>query len=267
MSPTPRTSRLRPVLRRWRLRLALAVRRPAVLLNPQAVVLAALLVVVGGVWAFIELADEVAEGETQRFDERALELLRDPADPARPVGPAWLEGSAAEITALGGTTTLTLTTIFVLGYLLLQRKFHATLFVLVAVVGGQIVSTALKHSFARPRPGVVPHLTHFTSPSFPSGHAMLSAVVYLTLGVLLAQIESRWRLRVYFFTLAVILTFLIGLSRVYLGVHYPTDVLAGWTAGLTWALLSWLAARWLQRRGRIERPAELAPTSRDAGRG
>jgi undecaprenyl-diphosphatase len=83
----------------------------------------------------------------------------------------------------------------------------------------------------------------------------MSAVVYLTLGALLARLADQRRVKLYFLAVAALLTLLVGLSRVYLGVHYPTDVLAGWSAGLVWATLCWLAARSLQRRGAVERSA------------
>jgi undecaprenyl-diphosphatase len=101
---------------------------------------------------------------------------------------------------------------------------------------------------------VVEHLVEEQSMSFPSGHAMMSAVIYLTLGVLLAQVAKTWPLRLYALIVALTISFLVGLSRVYLGVHYPTDVLAGWAAGLAWALLCWAITRWLQRRGLVEKP-------------
>ena len=81
---------------------------------------------------------------------------------------------------------------------------------------------------------------------------MLAAVVYLTLGALLARVQPRRWLKAYVLGLAVVLTILIGLSRVYLGVHWPTDVLAGWTAGAAWGLMVWCVALWLQQRGQIE---------------
>jgi undecaprenyl-diphosphatase len=126
-------------------------------------------------------------------------------------------------------------------------------FVFGATSSGFALSVALKALFRRPRPEVVPHLMRAYSSSFPSGHSMISAVVYLTLGVLLAQLVHRRLLKFYFLMLAVLLTVLVGVSRVYLGVHYPTDVLAGWTAGLVWAVLGWLVQRALQRRGQVER--------------
>jgi undecaprenyl-diphosphatase len=230
-----------------------AVRR---LRHTEGIVLVPLLMLVLSVWAFVELTDEVTEGEAQTFDERVMRGLRERDDPRQPIGPSWLKGAALDITALGGHTVLTLVVISVTGYLILDRKRHAMWLVLIATVGGWGLSLLLKELIGRPRPSVIPHLVEVQSLSFPSGHAMMSAVVYLTLGALLAQIVQEWALRVYFLTTALILTLLVGLSRVYLGVHYPTDVLAGWSAGLTWAILCWLVARWLQRRGLVEKPRE-----------
>jgi undecaprenyl-diphosphatase len=124
---------------------------------------------------------------------------------------------------------------------------------LAATLGGLLLSTVLKERFDRPRPDVVPHKSHVMTSSFPSGHSLNSAVVYLTLGSLLAGLSQQRRLRLYFFGVALLLTFLVGVSRVYMGVHYPTDVLAGWFAGLAWALSCSLAARWLRRHGLVEK--------------
>ena len=220
------------------------------------VVLLIVAIAIGGVWGFIELADEVSEGETQQFDQWAVRALRNHDDPDDPVGPRWLEEAGRDVTALGGVTTLSLFTLGVCGYLLIAGKPHAAGFVLIAVVGGQLVSTALKMSFDRARPDVVKHLSHVYTSSFPSGHAMMSAVVYLTLGSLLMRFAARRRLKLYYLLAALFLTFLVGVSRVYMGVHYPTDVLAGWTAGAVWAMLCWLAARALQRRGAVEKDTE-----------
>ena len=220
------------------------------------IVLVAVLLIVGGTWVFIELADEVREGDTQRFDDWAVRAMRHADDPSRPIGPHWLPEVGRDLTALGGVAVLSLTTAFVAGYLLIVRKYHAMWLVLGATLGGLLISTLLKHLIDRARPDLVPHLSHVYTSSFPSGHSMLSAVVYLTLGALLTRLASERRVKLYFLAAALLLTFLVGVSRVYMGVHYPTDVLAGWTAGLVWALLCWLVARYLQRRGAVEKDAD-----------
>lgn len=229
-------------LRRWILRF----------LPREGSVLAAMLLVVTSVWVFIAIADEVLEGETREFDRWVMRQLRRVEDPAVPLGPPWLIEAARELTALGGMAVLCLIVVAVVGYLLQQRAYGAMWLVLTAAGGGMGLSFTLKLLFGRERPDTSLHLVMVHSPSFPSGHAMLSAVVYLTLGALLAQVTQRRTSQIYFLTVALALTFLIGLSRIYLGVHYPTDVLAGWAVGLAWALLCWLVARALQRRGTLE---------------
>lgn len=199
--------------------------------------------------AFLEITDEVTEGEgeVRWFDEGLLMALRT-ADPADPIGPRWFEETVVEITALGGFGVLALVTLLAVGYVLVQRKWGAALILLGAVLGGTALSEGLKVGFARPRPDLVAHVVDVTSMSFPSGHAMLSAVTYLTLGALLARTQKNARLRAYVLGSAVLLTLLIGLSRVYLGVHWPTDVLAGWCLGAAWALLCWFVVTLLSRR-------------------
>ncbi|MGQ2967537.1 MAG: phosphatase PAP2 family protein [Allorhizobium sp.] len=190
-----------------------------------------------------ELTGEVLEGETRAFDEGVLLMLRDPADPAMPRGPAWLTKMMVDITALGGVTVLTLLVTLVVVYLALRQKYRTALFVTASILGGWALSSAMKLGIARPRPEVVQHLVEVTDMSFPSGHAMLSAITYLTLGAMLSRLEERASLRYFFPLVAVVLTMIIGLSRIYLGVHYPTDVLGGWAAGMVWACGSWFVAR------------------------
>jgi undecaprenyl-diphosphatase len=125
--------------------------------------------------------------------------------------------------------------------------------VFAAVVSGTVVSQLLKVGFARSRPDLVPYGTEVYTASFPSGHAMMAAVVYLTLGTLLARTESRRRVKSYVMAIAAVLTLLVGLSRIYLGVHWPSDVAAGWALGAGWSALAWLAMLWLQGRGKVER--------------
>lgn len=174
--------------------------------------------------------------------------FRDPADPGQPAGPVWLATLGRDVTALGGATVVVTLTLLVIFSLVLRRQWGRIGLIVVTVGGGYALSATLKLHYDRPRPDIVPHLTEVGSASFPSGHSLLSSVVYLTLGALLAQASSRRREKIYFVAVAFMLTFLIGLSRVFLGVHYPTDVLAGWSAGTAWALLCWLvASHWLPR--------------------
>ncbi len=218
----------------------------------ERVTLVTLIVAAAALFLFAKLADEVGEGSTRRFDEWLLLSLRTPGNLADPVGPRWFEEMARDVTALGGTAVLALMVLAVAGFLAMTRRSHAAVTVLVSVVGGVIVSQAAKLAFARPRPELVPHGAEIYTASFPSGHAMMAAVVYLTLGALLARTQSGRRVKAYILAVAVILTLLVGASRVYLGVHWPTDVLAGWALGGTWALACWLVMLWLQARGEVE---------------
>ncbi|MEY4784732.1 MAG: hypothetical protein RIR41_2667 [Pseudomonadota bacterium] len=208
-----------------------------------------------GAFAFMAIADEALEGDTHAFDESILKALREPGEASNPIGPAWLADMMADLTALGGIAVLTLLVVGVVFYLLSVGKRGTALLVGGAVGSGAILSALLKLGFDRPRPDLIAHLSHAYSSSFPSGHAMLSAVTYLTLGVLLARAHERRRTKIIVMTYGVTLTVLIGLSRIYLGVHWPTDVMAGWALGAAWAAVWWLIAWQLQRRGKIEQPA------------
>jgi undecaprenyl-diphosphatase len=232
--------------------MALASRLLAWLGARQAATLVALLLAAGSVWLFVEVADEVQEGETASVDERLLLALRTPNEASDPLGPAWVEELARDITGLGGVGVLTILTLASAGFLALQRRTHLALYLLAAVACGTVVSLLLKLGFDRPRPELVPHGSFVYTSSFPSGHSMLSAVVYLTLGALLASGQSNLLMRAYLLALAAFLAALVGVSRVYLGVHWPTDVLAGWTAGAAWALGCWAVAERLRYRGAVE---------------
>lgn len=215
----------------------------------EIVAVAAFLGIALALLAFIEITDEVTEGEGEArwFDHGLLLALRT-QDLSDPIGPRWVEETVAEITALGGFGVLALVTLLVAGFLAIQRKWGDVALVLVATIGGTAISEGLKVGFSRPRPDLVAHVVDVTSMSFPSGHAMLSAVTYLTLGALLARSQERARDRGYILVAAIIVTLLIGASRVYLGVHWPTDVLAGWCLGAAWALLCWIVATLIMRR-------------------
>ncbi|WP_226574637.1 phosphatase PAP2 family protein [Acuticoccus sediminis] len=215
-------------------------------------VLGAALIVGACLWAFFGLADEVMEGETHDLDAALLLALRNPNDLSDPIGGVAVEEMARDITALGGVTIVAGVTIAVCGLLWLMRKRRTSLFVALAVTGGAILSTGFKQFFDRPRPDLVPHEVLVHSASFPSGHSMLAAVTYLTLATLVASVEARQAVKIYVIAVAVLVVIAVGFSRVYLGVHWPTDVAAGWTAGTAWAIGCWGVARWLQRRGDIE---------------
>jgi undecaprenyl-diphosphatase len=131
----------------------------------------------------------------------------------------------------------------VAGFLLLQTRYHSALVVLATAASGEIANMALKNMFLRPRPTIVPHLRDVSSTSFPSGHAMESAIIYLTLGAMLMRLAERRLTKIYCISMAVFMTLLVGISRVYLGVHYPSDVVAGWMFGFFWASLCWIVAR------------------------
>lgn len=192
---------------------------------------------------FLEIADEVKEGDTQNIDEQIIIALREPQDYSDPLGPLWFEEAVRDVSALGSFVVLALFIIFVMIFLTLIRRYKAALFVLGATVSGALVSHSLKIFFSRPRPDIVSHGTNVLTYSFPSGHSLLSAVVYMTLGALLTELVTRKRLKSYFLLVGLFLTFIVGLSRIYLGVHYPSDVIAGWCAGLCWAALFTIIAR------------------------
>ena len=197
------------------------------------------------------LAEDVFEGSTAVLDRDLLLALRSSADLSDPLGPPWLEEAAGDLTSLGSHSVLGLIVLASALCLLFGGKGRAALLVLAAVAGGVLLVTALKIGFARPRPDIVPALARVFSTSFPSSHAALSAAVYLTLGALFARIAAARPMKVYLVTLAVFLTVVVGVSRVYLGLHYPTDVLAGWCVGAAWAMLCWAIALYLQSRGRL----------------
>jgi undecaprenyl-diphosphatase len=220
----------------------------------EAAVLCAVGGIAAGVWIFALIAGEVREGETLSFDRDILLAMRRPDLSLK--GSREFQEAARDVTALGGIVVLTLVTAATAGFLALDGKRRMAGFLCASILTGTLAATLLKDLFHRPRPDIVPHAVYATSGSFPSGHSMLSAITYLTLGALLARSHQRRALKVYFLLLAALLTLMVGVSRVYLGVHWPTDVLAGWIAGAVWALCSWLVARRLQGRHALEREAE-----------
>lgn len=210
-------------------------------------------------FAFVAIADEVTEGEIHDIDRWLMLSLRDAADLSIPAGPGWLKAMMIDITALGGWAVLTIVVIFAAGYLVAVRKYSTAAFVVAASAGGAIFGGLLKAFFDRTRPDIVTHLVEVDSASFPSGHAMHSAIIYLTLGALIAGTQKGRGVKIYLIAAAILLTLAIGFSRVYLGVHWPSDVIAGWSVGAAWALACSLLAYFLRRRHTIDQPSEAAP--------
>ena len=215
------------LLRRWR---------------KEPLIPAVLLIIAGSVGACAELSDEIGENYEDGFDLRILLAMREPGDPSNPIGSEKVEEMGRDLTALGGFTVLTGLTLASIGVALFLKKPRIAGIIAIAISGGMFLTSFAKRGFDRPRPDLVPHGVVVTNASFPSGHAMMSAIVYLTLGVLLARTQASRPLRIYLIALSVLATILVGISRIYLGVHWPTDVLAGWTLGAAWALLFWLIA-------------------------
>lgn len=193
----------------------------------------------GAAWAYLAVADEMREGETLPFDRAILLAFRARGNPANPIGPHSLQEAMRDVTALGGFTVLTLVTVLAAAIFLLHRKVRQALVLVATVLVGQVGSSVLKGVYERPRPDLVPHAVYVYSASFPSGHSMLSATVYLTLAALIAGLETRRAAKALIFAAAVLVMVAVGVSRVYLGVHWPSDVLAGWCAGAGLAFVAW----------------------------
>lgn len=212
--------------------------------------LIALALLMGAFWLFANVTEVVFDEEgPYALDQRLLLAMRTPGDPGDPLGPLWVEEAMRDVTAMGSTAVVGFITLSAAAYLIIRRNYQTALLLLVAVFGAYLLSHILKSTFGRPRPDLVPRATAVFNPSYPSGHSMLAAVVYLTLGALLARQEAQRRLKLFIMGLAIFTAAAIGISRIYLGVHWPTDVVAGWAAGAIWAILVWLADRWLRSRG------------------
>lgn len=218
----------------------------------EAGLLAAIAIISGLILAFLRLADAVQEGGTAAFDQAILLMFRTPGDVNQVIGPLWVQEMVRDITSLGSFALLGLIVAGVCIYLLLARMRAAALLVIVSVLSGTLLSTVLKMGYDRPRPDLATMSHQFTS-SFPSGHAMLSAVTFLTIGALLARLAPTRALQIYAISAALFLTLIVGVSRLYMGVHYASDVLAGWSLGAAWALLCSAVALMLERRGTIQK--------------
>jgi undecaprenyl-diphosphatase len=210
------------------------------------------------IWIGLKVVPGLYKSRLAAIDNFLLRVLRRGDNPAIPVGPEWLSQAAQDVTALGSGAELTIATGILVGFLCLDRRFRAAGFLLSSLGSGLLICELLKGLFLRRRPNVVPHLTRFDPASFPSGHSMGAALVYLTLGSIISRQVVGSTAKAYFLSVALTLALLVGVSRVYLGVHYPSDVLAGWAAGSLWSAACAQAARWLQRRGDVESPMEIS---------
>jgi len=209
-------------------------------------------------WAFLHTMGEVREGDTYRFDRSILLALRRQGDLAVPIGPRWLQETARDVTALGGVTILALVVVVSIALLVLHRRRIQALIFGAAVLLGQTLAELTKHLVGRNRPDLVPHLDLVYSSSFPSGHSAMSPIVYFTLAGILAAGEPNRGAKTLLLGVAAALVLCVGASRVYLGVHWPTDVLGGWAMGTAVALLATLVLhRFAPHRSRsADRPGE-----------
>lgn len=202
-----------------------------------------LILTAGTLWAFLMLGGEMSEGETAGMDRALVLQLRTPGDLNDPIGSHGVEEAIRDLTALGGTTLVTLVTVVGVLAFAFHRRYRHALVLAGAVLLASMSSNLGKSFYSRPRPDLVPHEVYVYSGSFPSGHSALAAATYLTLAMLVASLEPRRRTKALAYGLAAAVVVTVGFSRVYLGVHWPSDVLAGWCLGATWALTAWLVLR------------------------
>jgi undecaprenyl-diphosphatase len=210
-------------------------------------VLAVWIAAAAAVLGFLHIGGEMHEGELDATDRAILWTLRVAGNPHKAVGPHWLVESMRDVTALGGITLLVLVTVISVIALLAYRHRIEALVLTVSVVLAQLSSGLFKDFYVRLRPTFAVYGDLPTSMSFPSGHSTVATATYFLLAVIVASIDSARPIKVLAFTVAALLALMIGFSRVFLGVHWPSDVLAGWCLGAAWALAAAIALRLLKR--------------------
>jgi undecaprenyl-diphosphatase len=189
---------------------------------------------------FGSVANEAPDGTTLAFDRSVMFVFRTSSNNfSTPIGPAWVQEMARDVTSLGSFAVLSLVIIVGAGFLLVKRDWNSALFVVLSFLGGTIFNTLLKFGFARSRPDFFAPAARVFTASFPSDHAAISAVCYMVLAAVLGQKAGTRFLQNYSMGVAMLLTLLVGVSRIYLGVHYPTDILAGWCVGSAWVIFCW----------------------------
>lgn len=177
------------------------------------------------------------------FDVPLLLWFRDSSDSARIAGPPWVTTFWLSLTWLGDTTPRIVVASLLIVLLLVLSRYHSALFMMGILLSGIALSTTLKHLVGRPRPQLIAHLDAASSASFPSGHALNSTLFYVTTAWVLAPLLPKRLARWALYSLALGMSLATGVSRVALGVHYPTDVIAGWIVAATWLWLCLCVAR------------------------
>ena len=222
------------------------LRRAITVAQAEFAALGALAIITLGTMTFVEIADDMTDADGQAFDQMVLHWMQPVA--GQPRGPWWLHEAAADITSLGGIAVLTLFAVVALGMLLILRKWLSALLLLIGLAGGVALSEGLKALFQRERPPAAFQAVETLNASFPSGHALLSTVFYLTVAVMMTRAFPRRRLKAYVLGVGMAFALMVGLTRVYLGAHWASDVMAGWCVGAAWAMALWLVSYAVERR-------------------
>ena len=190
------------------------------------------------IWVFAQIADEVVEKETTTTDTQILQAIRRLHTPL-------LDQIMVGITFLGQPSVLVVLSISLGIWLLFQRRRSEATTLAIAAIGAAGLNYWLKELFARDRPALWDRVVDVRYYSFPSGHAMVSVVMYGLIGYLIAKTFPRWRVLIFILTVSLVVA--IGFSRLYLGVHWPTDIAAGYAAGLVWLIACIYTLDWRNR--------------------